>query len=69
MSFHVGSAAHDLKDTGPSSEEGSAQAFHSSGELKAKLHKDVNPMRENGKLISSFMCVQEKHKFITPNQS
>lgn len=53
MPFHVGSAAHDLKDTGLSPEEGMAQAFHSSAELKAELHRDVNTMRENGKLTTS----------------
>lgn len=39
--FHVGSTAHDVKVTGSSPEEGTAQAFHSHGELKAKFHKDV----------------------------
>lgn len=53
MPFHVGSAAQDLKDTGLSPEEGMAQAFYSSAELKAKLHKDVNTSRKNGKLIAS----------------
>lgn len=39
--FHVGSTAHDVKVTGSSPEEGTAQAFHSHGEQKAKFHKDV----------------------------
>lgn len=59
MPFHVGSTAHDLKDTGLSPEEGTAQAFHSSAELKAKLHKDVNRTWKNGKLIASWMCARE----------